>query len=394
MHDAAKSLRILHVVPTYLPATRYGGPIHSVHGLCRALVRNGHSVSVATTTVDGDSDSDVPTGRAVPLDGVSVWYFPATAAMLPKGLARRLYVSREMAKMLDRSTPSFDMVHLHSVYLWPTWAAARSARSHAIPYVLSPRGMLVPELIRQRNAVVKATWLVTIERRNLQHAAAVHVTSQRELSDARKTRLPLPCPFVVPNGVDLVERRPSEERERSTILYLGRISWKKAIDRLIEAMRWLPSVKLIVAGNDDEGLTPRLEELAGRFGVAERVRFTGPVHGEEKSRLLASCAALVLPSHSENFGNVVLEAMAHGTPVIVTPQVGIADAVLRCGSGIVIDNDPAQLAKAIGEILADPTTAAEMGNRGRHLVEQEFTWQSAASRMADEYRRIIESRSQ
>src|SRR5689334_8622158 len=133
-------MKILHVVPSYFPAVRYGGPIHSVHGLCKALAARGHEVEVFTTNVDGPVDTDVPLAAPVAMDGVKVWYFPAPAL-------RRLYWSPAMAKALRERISSFDVAHLHSVFLWPTWAAARIARRGNVPYVLAPRGMLVRELI-------------------------------------------------------------------------------------------------------------------------------------------------------------------------------------------------------------------------------------------------------
>src|SRR5215472_13265171 len=99
-------MRLLHIAPTYLPATRYGGPIYAVHGLCRALAARGHDVTVFTTNVDGDSESDVPLNEPVVLDGVSIRYFASTM--------RRLYVSPAMRRALH-DLRGFDLVHAHSV---------------------------------------------------------------------------------------------------------------------------------------------------------------------------------------------------------------------------------------------------------------------------------------
>ena len=99
-------MKVLHVVPTYLPALRYGGPIHSVHGLCKALAARGHEVEVFTTNVDGPVDTDVPLGVPVDLDGVKVWYFPVPAL-------RRLYWSPAMGEALQRRVKEFDVVHTH-----------------------------------------------------------------------------------------------------------------------------------------------------------------------------------------------------------------------------------------------------------------------------------------
>ncbi|MEZ5582503.1 MAG: glycosyltransferase [Candidatus Competibacteraceae bacterium] len=141
-------MRLLHVVPTYLPATRYGGPIYSVHGLCKALAARGHEVHVFTTNVDGPGDSDVPLTKPVRRDGVSIWYFPSRQL-------RRLYWSPPMAKALRKLMPGFDLVHLHSIFLWPTWMAARCARHCNVPYILAPRGMLVKELIQRKSSWIQ-----------------------------------------------------------------------------------------------------------------------------------------------------------------------------------------------------------------------------------------------
>jgi glycosyltransferase involved in cell wall biosynthesis len=372
-------VRLLHVVPTYLPATRYGGPIYAVHGLCRALVRRGHEVSVFTTNVDGDRDSEVPLNAQVSLDGVSVRYFPATL--------RRLYRSPQMRKALDESIAGYDAVHLHSVFLWPTYAAGRAARSKSVPYVISPRGMLVPELIARKSRFVKRMWIRAIERRTFAHAAGIHFTAQSEWDDARRIPIPLPDPFIVPNGIDLPPAG-SNTRLPGTLLFLGRINWKKGIDRLIDAIRDVPEARVIIAGNDDEELTPKLRAQAEQNGVTGRVDFRGPVSGAAKEELLQTSTALVLPSLSENFGNVILEAMAAEMPVIVTPEVGLAADVAHAGAGIVTSGLPEPLSAAIRRLLDDSESRTAMGKRGRELVNARFTWDHVAAQMEEHYMRI------
>ena len=372
-------MRILHVMPTYLPATRYGGPIYAVHGLCRALVQRGHEVSVFTTNADGPRESNVPIGTAVDLDGVRVRYFGTEL--------RRLYVSRGLKQALQAEVKSFNAVHLHSVFLWPTYAAARAARAAGVPYVVSPRGMLVPELIRERSRWVKTAWLSLFERRTFAHAAAIHLTSQREEDDARRVGIPLPHPFIVPNGIDVVPR-PAVPRDERTVLYFGRISWKKQIDLLIDALPQLPGVRLIVAGNDEEGLTPQLQERAQKSGAGERVSFAGAIDPSAKWDLLARATMLAMPSISENFGNVVLEAMMMETPVVLSEGVGLAADVARARGGIITGD----FAAAMRTLLADSVLRAEMGHNGRALVESQFTWQAVAARMEEAYCSIASRR--
>lgn len=376
-------MRLLHVVPTYLPATRYGGPIYAVHGLCRALAHRGHRVDVFTTNVDGDGESPVALDTPVDLDGVSVRYFPSAF--------RRLYYSPRMRAALDREIANYDVVHLHSVFLWPTYAAARAAERLRVPYVISPRGMLVPELIARKSAFAKRLWMRAFERRTFARAAGVHFTARTEWDDAVRTAMPLPAPFIVPNGIDL-PAASAMSRLPDTLLALGRINWKKGLDRLLDAVQAVPDVKVVIAGNDEENLTPQLRAQAERNGIAGRVEFRGPVAGAEKETLFATATALVLPSLSENFGNVVLEAMAAAMPVIVTREVGLAADVEQAEAGIVIDGAPASLAGAIQRLLHDPELRAQMGRRGRELVSARFTWDRVAREMEEQYVRIVQAR--
>lgn len=377
-------MRILHVVPSYIPAFRYGGPIRSVHGLCRALAARGHEVEVATTNVDGPGDSDVPLETAVDLDGVKVFYFASRRL-------RRLYYAPGMYRFMKANMPRWDLVHTHSVFLWPTSAAAHLARAACRPYVISPRGMLVADLIARRSTAAKRAWIGLFERRNLERASAVHVTSAIEAREMLALGLAPRRVFELPNGVDDADS-PSEAAASPIAgpyaLYLGRISWKKGLDRLIEAMARVPGATLVVAGNDDEDYWPRMAELAGRLGMADRVRRVSYVEGAEKASLIRGAACFVLPSRSENFGNAVLEAMALGVPVVVTPEVGLAEVVRATRSGLVEPGDPARLAAAIASLVGDRALASQLGANGRRAAE-DYGWPRIAEKMEREYRACV-----
>lgn len=387
-------MRILHVVPSYLPAVRYGGPIVSVHGLCKALARRGHEVHVFTTNVDGPRDSDVPLGVPVDLDGVKVWYFPSRRL-------RRLYWAPEMGRALEDQVPRFDVLHLHSVFLWPTTAAARTARRCGVPYVLAPRGMLVGDLIRRKSRWLKKAWITLFEQCNLDRAAAIHVTSVVEARDLEELCYRCAPIHIVPNGVDLHDAT-GEIGEHNVrvedalsggpyVVFLGRINWKKGLDRLIEALPGIPDAKVVIAGNDEENYTAELQKLATRRGVAGRISFVGPVYGNDKLELLRNASVLILPSYSENFGNVVLEAMIAGCPVVVTAEVGIASTVRETGCGLVVDGNPESLADGIGSLLRNPLLGKEMGARGMSAAAQRFSWDVAAEQMEKVYCEAVET---
>jgi glycosyltransferase involved in cell wall biosynthesis len=363
-----------------------------VHGLCRALVLLGHEVSVFTTNVDGDNDSDVPLGQPVDIDGVKVWYFPSKRL-------RRLYWSPPMKRALENQIPDFDILHLHSIFLWPTWAVARSARRIGKLYIIAPRGMLVKDLIERKSRYTKNLWIGLIERRNLEHAAAIHVTTDNEMKEAQKFGFRLPPVFIVPNGINAEEmRRPPQciapmidniIQKKPFLLFLGRINWKKGLDRLISALAYIPDIPLVIAGNDEENYRQEIEALAISHGVSERIIFTGPVYGDDKTALLQNALLLVLPSYSENFGNVVLEAMAVGCPVVVTPEVGVADLVQTSGAGLVVNGAPETLGKGIQHMSSNLRELKKMGERGMQTVEEHFTWRSIGVQTVEMYRRII-----
>ncbi len=229
---------------------------------------------------------------------------------------------------------------------------------------------------------------------------------------------------VVPNGIDLAPfqsdpaqsqtAEPDEDRGLGDavraivdgppyLLALGRLSWKKGLDRLVRALAVLPAVPaaeagaedaaplLVLAGPDEDGHRAELETLAAALGVGGRLRFTGSVDGADKIALLRHAVALALPSHHENFANAVLEAMAAATPVVVTPRVGLAPAVERAGAGLVVDGSPEALAAAVSGLLDDPEGARAMGARGAEAARA-FAWTSVAERMEAVYQEVIERR--
>lgn len=387
-------MRILHVVPTYWPAVRYGGPIRSVHALARELAKRGHDVHAFTTNVDGAGESAVPVGRPVDLDGVQVTYFSSP-------MLRRFYWSPRMACAL-RVVKSFDLVHLHSVFLWPTWATARAARAAQVPYVLAPRGMLVPKLIRRRSRWAKSIWIALIERHNLASAAAIHATSDLEAQDLAGFGWRLPPIAIIPNGVDKPDDVAGQLVSHDVaaaiasgrfILSLGRIVWTKGLDRLIAALPAVPNVRLVLVGDDPEGHAATLFQKVNQLGVADRVTILARhVEGADKEALLAATCILAMPSLSENFGIAAVDAMRRGRAVLVTPEVGSADLVRQSGGGVVVQGEPTAIAAGLRELLADQRRLRDIGAAGQAYVSAHYDWASIAANVETLYNSILSSR--
>ncbi|MEA2904210.1 MAG: hypothetical protein QOI12_1597 [Alphaproteobacteria bacterium] len=381
-------MRLLHVVPTYLPAMRYGGPIFAVHGLCRALAARGHSVEVFTTSIDGPANSVVPHGVPVMLDGVKVRYFASN-------VMRRLAWAPSLAPVLRREMNGADVAHLHSVFLWPTAVAARLARKSRVPYVISPRGMLVKRLIETRHRWIKSAWISLIEKSNLEHASAIHTTSTIEAEELQTFGWRLRRVTMVPNGIDGIDAEnagaPSPDiaalaRDQPLMLFFGRMARIKGLDRLLRAFARSRHGTLAIVGTDYDGLASHLSHLAGELNIAQRVRIVPrTVTGVDKEFVFAAAQAFVLPSYSESFGNSVLEAMQRGLPVIVTPEVGAAEVVRQAGGGLVVDGEAEPLGGAIDRLLGDAALARGLGAAGRRYVGEHYGWPSVAARMEAMY---------
>lgn len=387
-------MNIVHVTPVYHPALRYGGPVVAVHGLCSALAARGHRVSVITTNVDGPGISDVPLDRPVDRDGVEVRYFPVTSP-------RRAFRAPTMVESLRRQIAAADIVHIHQMFHWPSWVAARIARRYGVPYVISPRGMLVSELIRRRSTLAKTLWIALFDRSSLEQAAAIHATSHLEQTELQRLGLRLPRIAVIANGVADPPASPEPEAVSPDVraaaaagdpivLYFGRLSWKKGIERLIRAFAKTYGGTLVIAGTDDERRYDTLAGLAFDLGIRNRVRIVPrTIDGADKEYLFNTARVFALPSYSENFGNTVLEAMRRGVPVITTPQVGAMDIVRSAGGGVVTSGDADGLSYAMSRFLHHPALARSMGVAGQNHVTEQYGWPRIAERIEEFYESLV-----
>jgi glycosyltransferase involved in cell wall biosynthesis len=254
--------------------------------------------------------------------------------------------------------------------------------------------MLGKDVIQRKSRFVKAVWIRLVERRTLRESAAVHVTSDLEAHEIRSLGLPLARLNCIPNGVSAptnyspLQNGPFAQLPRPYALFLSRISWKKGLDRLIKSWKWVPDLTLVIAGNDEEQYLPQLEALAENEGVAARLRFIGAVSDEHKWALYESAAMFILPSYSENFGNVVAEAMSVGCPVVVTKEVGLASLVIEVGAGVVADGEPALLAMAVNELHKDEAKRKRLGAAGRQAVREKLSWDAVAAQLTATYRSV------
>ncbi len=385
------ALRVLHVTPYFAPAFVYGGPPRSILGLCTSLARMDIAVDVLTTTANGaNAQLAAETETPVVIDGVAIRYFPWAEP-------RWLWHASGLRAWLARDVNGYDIVHIHGLWHLPGWHAARLARRHHIPYVVSPRGMLQPEALAIR-AGRKAVAFASIERRNLARAAFLHATSMHE-RDTLEARAFGPQIVLATNGVD-IDRLSSPDPtptlrawnlcDRPYVLFLGRVHPIKRLDLLANAVGRLDrAVRVVIAGPDENGHRKDVEAMFQSAGVD--VVWTGAVEGRVKADLLTGARALVLCSNSESFGLAAAEALAAGTPVVATRTMAW-EQLETAGAGYWVDQHPEAIAAALGHILADPHEARAMGQRGRALAARAFTWTASARLLADAYAQHVAPR--
>jgi glycosyltransferase involved in cell wall biosynthesis len=385
-------MRVLHVIPSL--AARYGGPSAVIGPMIEALrVRPDLEIEIATTDADGAggrSDPRAGDSAAVPLH------------VFRRNCSEQWKISVGFWGWMRKNTLRFDLVHIHSIWNFPTAAACAAARASNRPYIIRPCGML-SQYTWQRAAVKKRLYWAAVEHRNLVNASGVHVTSEGESSDVVALKLAAePNVFTIPLGLDpaawRVERQPARLRnllhdragDRPILLFLSRLHPKKGIvDVLLPAMARLKSdaVLAIVGGSDER--TPRhdaeIRREAQRLGIAERVFLLGPVAPPERWSMFDGATVFVLPSHSENFGVVVAEAMARGVPVVVTDAVQSCTHVRAAGAGKVVPVDADAVAAGLDVLLSDPAACRRAGAAGRQYVREYLGWESIAGRIGAMY---------
>lgn len=381
-------MRILHVVRGL---TNSSGTTHIVVPLAEEQARQGARVAVYY----------VAKGREEPV-------LPDPALVDSRCFAQSLPGSNPgfslgFARALRTDIRSFDIAHVHAVWNFPTYWTMRSAYEAGIPYVVAPQGSFEPWALAQ-SAIKKRVLGTLTEVPFFNRAAALQALTETEAAQFRRFGLAAPA-IVVPNGVDASKFDRTAARlagqlglapGTATLLFMSRVHPKKGLDILLRAFAQispaLPRVTLVIAGDDSgTGYGGELKRLAGTLGIGDRCRFTGEVRGEGKLDMLAGADAFVLPSRSEGLPVAAIEAMAAGLPVILTPGCNLPE-VAGAGAGLIVEPAPERLARAIGDLFADPEAARAMGGNGRRLVAGKFTWPRIAADTLEIYGNLLAHR--
>ncbi len=392
-------MRILYVTSYYKPAYVYGGPVRSISQMCEALARLGAQVTVITTNANGARTLDVPLGQPTNVDGVQVHYYPVVPVP-----PRSFFYSPAQARACVEQIPQCDIVALETLWTYPMRASVAACQRVRVPYIVPLRGQLMPWALAHK-ALKKKTYLALFARRYLNRAAALHCTDATEAQATRALNLRSPI-FVVPNGVDtsrythlplrgVMRERLGIARGDGVLLFLGRLKTIKRADIAIETLAAAQSVRvthLILAGPDEDGLTPALESQAARLGCADRVHFTGLLNGDDVLSVLADADLMLMPSDvQESFGMSALEAMAAGVPVLVSEGVPAGRWAEQADAGRQVPSTADAFTSATRELLSYSEQLALMGRRGQELVRREFDLPAVAQQMLAQYEAIVKT---
>ncbi len=381
-------LSILHVIANLAPAQ--GGPAAACPAMAEAMARRGHRVAVFTT--DRGRRGEVPTDQPLERDRVTYRFFPHRF--------RRFAVSTGLARALMAEVGRFDVVHLHSLYLFHDWAAARACRAAGVPYILRPHGAFLP-FVRARGRLQKRVANLLFQNGVTRGAACLHYTSEAEAQDAAPFVFGRPG-RVVPLGLDIaalaapdappLSARFPELAGKRVLLFLGRLAAQKGLDLLIPAFAAVaprhPEWHLLLAGAD-RGEGERLRSLAAECGVAERLTFAGHLAGDDKHAALQQAELFVLPSRGENFGLAAVEAMAAGRPVLVTDRVALWREIESDGAGLVCPPQAADLTAALDRLMGDAGLRARLGRAARERTAPRFDWARVAPQLEALYAEAI-----
>lgn len=290
-----------------------------------------------------------------------------------------------MRRTLADLKPS--VTDVQGLWTYPSLANLRHHRRCGTPYVITPRGMLDP-WARTRSRWKKKAVRLWFEDEHLANAACLRATADMEAGHFRSFGLKNPI-AIVPNGVHVpTDLAPRPEGDRRRLLFLSRIHPKKGLPYLLRSWAALeceiPSWDLVIAGPDELNHTSEMKAFANQLGL-KNVLWQQAVHGKAKSELYRSADLFVLPTHAENFGLVIAEALAHEVPVITTrnaPWLGLKEH--RCGWWI--DLDEVRLRETLSEAATLPREELHvMGARGRAWMARDYGWDSVCERMLSLY---------
>lgn len=389
-------MRVLQVIPSLSP--QLGGPTRAVQGFSEGLQQLGVDVQILTTDDDTSRRLEVPLQQLTLYKGIPTMFLPRTLR------AKEFIYTNALDRWQSKHLRSFDLVHTHYLFSYlPSWTA-RAARQRDIPYLMRPLGQLTPWALSQ-SPFKKKLYSSLLEHRNLQKAAAIHCTSQEESKNVRELgfktpTVPLPLgvkrSVVIPKAKAKLRQTYSIPAEIPVVLFLSRLHHKKQPEVLLQAVKQLlkrQPCHVIFAGTGELAYIETLRSLTAELGIKNHVTFAGFVDGYEKDLLLQGSDVFALPSHSENFGIAVAEALVSKLPVVITPGIQISAEIKAAEAGLVVEAEAEAFCDAIHRILTQQKLQYTLKKNGLRLSLSRYEWGAIAEELLAVYENILINKS-
>ncbi|MCG2725669.1 MAG: glycosyltransferase [Elusimicrobia bacterium] len=372
-----------------------GGPFSALKNLLHALSYRNHNVSIISALPSSYDKNKLRFIKDLPFK----------VRFLRQGLFSHIIpsYSKYWKKELQHKVKETEIFHINGMFDHYSMLISNLNE----PYVLSLRGSFMKNAYKltKFKEFKKKIFMKLLGRRILNRAALIHVMCQKELEDflsffpdlKEKVR-------IIPNGLNLSEFQnlPSKKefiakypilRNKKYILFLGRLHKIKGLDLILKAFDTLVKEKdlyLVIAGEDDgDGYKNKIKKWIKEYGLKDRVIFTGMLHGTDKLSAFVDAKMFVLASYFENFGMAVVEAMACGTPVVISDKVGISREVEENNAGIIVETNPQSVYDGIKNLLDNHDLKNKISENGKKMVEKYYDVNKVADKMIEMYEEVI-----
>lgn len=383
-------IKALHFLPVYLPAWQFGGPILSVSRLCQGLAQQGVDVRVITTNAGLPDFPSDQLGIPQYVNGVQVVYYPVDQ---DRGVIR----SRALVDSLPNHINWADILHLSSIWQPLGIPVQEAAYAAGVPVIQTLRGALGPYSWR-RGWWKKIPYFFLKERPLLQRAALLHCTTSQEAREISCLGLKPPVELI-PNPMDLSQLQSSPPlghkwrlamglpAAEPLLLVVGRLHHKKGLDLIPKILKKIAHRpwQLVFIGNDDDGTGITLRRSINTLGLAQRCHWISTVPSDMLLGAYNAADLLLLPSRHENFGNVVVEALICGCPVLISNQVGVADDIKNLPGVQFLPRDHESWARAVEVQISKPKPDLPV----REPLQQKFSTISVSSLVTSIYQRVL-----
>lgn len=387
-------MRVLHVMPSL--AASYGGPAAAMPVMARGLIAAGVEVDVAA--IDDSLAFELTQEPVIKqMQGFKSISFPITC--------RPYRISISIARWLSLHAGDYDLIHIHAVFTFSSWVACRAAHAAGVPFVVRPLGILNRWGMENRRPWLKRLFFRCVEKPFIDHAAAIHFTSEQEAMDVARLHIRA-RPVIIPLGLDLsafetlppaqmfLQKFP-ETANAELVLFISRLDVKKGLDMLLPAFREVlqirPQARLVIAGDGHSSFVEDLKKQAATLGIQHAVIWAGFLHGDMKLSALAAAQVFCLPSRSENFGMALLEAMACGLPCVASDQVALAVDAAASDAVCMIPCEAGAIAPAICCLLDSSEQRQALSRSARAYAADHHAMPAVGRKLHELYSEIIAS---